>query len=159
MHWLLNLLLYQGAWLVAVLAKSAWPVLAILALHLWLSNQRRADSRLMLLYMFIGALVDGSLSLLGLFDFGPGVYLVPLWLVALWAALAMLPNHSLAWLKGRLWLNVLLGALAGPLAYWGGVRLGAAQFGWPLMPAIATLALVWAGLWPGLMALAKREAV
>ncbi|WP_115718710.1 DUF2878 domain-containing protein [Gallaecimonas mangrovi] len=157
MHWLLNLVFYQLAWLAAVVLQSPWPVLALLALHLYLTPLKKADGKLMLLFMAAGVVVDGSLGLLGLFEFAVGPLFIPLWLVALWAALAMLPNHSLAWLKGRLWLNAVFGAIGGPLAYWAGVRLGAAQFGWPLWLSLLTLAAVWALLWPFLMRQALRS--
>ncbi|EKE76719.1 DUF2878 domain-containing protein [Gallaecimonas xiamenensis] len=156
MHWLLNLALFQLAWLGAVLWQSPWPALGLLALHLLLSPRRQADARLMVAFLLVGLIVDGGLGAAGFLVFEASPYVIPTWLMALWAALAMLPNHSLAWLKYRPWLSALLGAIGGAFAYWGGVRLGAAQFGWPLVQSLATLALVWGGLWPLLMLQSRR---
>jgi hypothetical protein len=83
---------------------------------------------------------------------------IPLWLMGVWLTFAILPNHSLAWLKNRLRLSALLGALGGPLAYWAGVRLDAATFNWPLLPSLLLLAIVWAALMPGVMHLSSRLA-
>jgi hypothetical protein len=54
-------------------------------------------------------------------------------------------------MKKRPFLSGFFGALGGPLAYWAGVRLGAASFNWPLLQSIITLAVVWALLWPLVM--------
>ena len=56
-------------------------------------------------------------------------------------------------------LSALFGALGGPLAYWAGVRLGASTFHWPLLSSLALLAVVWAFLWTGVMAVAARQTV
>jgi hypothetical protein len=48
-------------------------------------------------------------------------------MLALWAMLATTLNMSLAWLKPKPILSILLGAISGPLAYLGGARLGAMQ--------------------------------
>lgn len=156
MSWWLNLLAYQLAWFLAVLGASPYWVLAILALHLLFSPRRQADARLMVGFLLIGLIVDGGLGAAGLLQFHQQHYVIPLWLMSLWVALAMLPNHSLAWLKYRPGLSALLGAIAGPLAYGAGVRLGAADFGWPLYQSLAMLALLWALLTPALMLLSRR---
>ncbi len=77
------------------------------------------------------------------FDGHSGV-LCPLWLSAIWAAFATTISLTTKLLADRFWLTALLGAIAGPLAYFAGVRLGAMQFGWSLSLSLATLALVWA---------------
>jgi hypothetical protein len=46
---------------------------------------------------------------------------------------------------------MFFGALGGPLAYWAGVRLGAASFTWSLLSSLGILAIVWALLWPEVM--------
>jgi hypothetical protein len=60
-------------------------------------------------------------------------------------------------MKKQILLSVLLGALGGPLAYWAGVRLGAATFHWPILSSLALLAVIWALLWTGVMAVAARQ--
>ena len=73
----------------------------------------------------------------------------------MWALFATILNVSLRWLKGRWAVAALAGAVAGPLAYYGGSRLGALQFGNEGVALIA-LSLGWAVFTPLLMALSER---
>jgi hypothetical protein len=65
-------------------------------------------------------------------------------MVALWMNLAATLRHSLSWLCGRPVLALVMGAVAGPLAYWGGARLGAVELGAPLGSSLAAIAVEWA---------------
>lgn len=158
MNWVVNLAIYNLAWLAGVLGgnRFAWIGLLLVAGHFLVSPYRRHDAILAALLLGIGLVVDGVLNTIGFFTFPASGFPIPLWLMTIWLALATLPNHSLRWMKGRHGINALFGAIGGPLAYWGGVRLGAAAFNWPLLPSLLTLALVWAVLWIVIMALATR---
>jgi hypothetical protein len=74
---------------------------------------------------------------------------------ALWALLGTTLNVSMGWLKRRALLAALMGAVAGPLSYVAGVRLGAAHFV-DADRALLLLAIGWALAMPALMALAER---
>jgi hypothetical protein len=153
MNWIINLIIYQITWFVCVLGGNdlAWIPLTFLGIHLYLSQHRKADVILIISLFFIGLLIDGTLKALGLFSFTSDSFPIPYWLMVVWLVLATLPNHSLAWMKKRPFLSAFFGALGGPLAYWAGVRLGAASFDWPLLQSMITLAIVWALLWPLVM--------
>jgi len=69
---------------------------------------------------------------------------------------ATLLRYALSWLAGRYALGALLGAVGGPLAYASGIRLGAAEFGRPLVPSLLTLAGVWLVVTPALLWLEAR---
>ena len=77
----------------------------------------------------------------------------PVWIAALWFGFGTLPNASLAWLQGRWCLQFILGAMAGPLTYWAGVKLGAAT-----IPAAQArcfgIGLAWALAMPAIFLLA-----
>jgi len=75
--------------------------------------------------------------------------------VALWMLFATTLNVSLAWLKRSALLAALFGAIGGPLAYYGGAKLGALSFLAPT-PALVALALGWGLLTPLLIKLALR---
>jgi len=160
MNWLLNLAIYQGAWFACVLGGDAlaWVAALLLAVHLYLTPCRRADLLLAGALLLVGLILDGTLKAIGFFSFNSTMAPIPLWLMGVWATFATLPNHSLAWLKKRLGLAALLGAVGGPLAYWAGVRMGAAAFNWPLLPSLLLLAVIWGGLMPGVMRLSRRLA-
>lgn len=157
MNWIINLIIYQITWFVCVLGGNdySWIPLTFLGIHLYLSHYRKADIILIISLFFIGLLIDGTLKALGLFSFTSDSFPIPYWLMVVWLVLATLPNHSLAWMKKRPFLSAFFGALGGPLAYWAGVRLGAASFNWPLLQSIFTLAVVWALLWPLVMLLSN----
>ena len=105
----------------------------------------------------VGLIIDGTLNLIGFFSFNRAGFPIPFWLMVIWIGLATLVHHSLAWLKGRTGLCALFGALGGPMAYWGGIRMGAAAFNWELLPSLLLLAVVWGFLWPTVMRLAAED--
>jgi hypothetical protein len=73
----------------------------------------------------------------------------------MWLMFATTINVSLRWLKHRLALAALLGAVAGPAAYFAGYRLGGVQI--PEMAlAMGALGCGWALLMPLLMAISAR---
>ena len=66
----------------------------------------------------------------GWLEYPSGILLsntAPHWIVAMWVLFASTLNVSLRWLRGRWALATLLGAVAGPLAYYGGAGLGACR--------------------------------
>jgi hypothetical protein len=71
---------------------------------------------------------------------------------ALWLGFASLPNGSLTWLQGRTGLQMLLGLVFGPLAYWTGAKMGAATM--PETNALLIIGLAWALAFPVIMMLA-----
>jgi len=73
----------------------------------------------------------------------------------MWALFATTINHSMAWLKNRYFLALLLGAVFGPLAFIAGESLGAVVFLDRTM-ALTLLAAGWAVLMPLLLLLAQQ---
>lgn len=158
MNMILNIAIYQTIWFLCVLGGNRGAAISFifLLLHLLLTPTFRNDLKMMIILLIMGLMIDTPLQLIGFFSFSGHSLPVPLWLATIWLALATLVNHSLAWLKNRSLLSALFGALGGPLAYWAGVRLGAATFNFPLLPSLAILAIVWALLWPTIMYISKR---
>lgn len=157
----LNFALFQAAWFACVLgAARGWPwlgplaLLAVVAVGLALSGDRRGEIQLLASAAALGFLFDTGMTAAGIFHplphFFPAPWSPP-WLIALWPNLAATLNVSLAWLRGRYLLAAVFGAVGGPLAYYGGAKLGAAitlpgpydllalSAGW----AAATPLLVW----------------
>ncbi len=163
---LLNAALYQAGWFCCVLG-GAWdyPVagalgaLLLVDIHLLLSISPKTEGAQMLLFCLIGVTVDSAQQALGLFTFkvDPGWPLwIPLWVFVIWAQFSTLFRYALHWLSGRYLLAGLFGVIGGPLAYGGGVRLGAASFGESPLLTIATWAVVWGLLTPALFRLSDR---
>ncbi|MEP7061024.1 MAG: DUF2878 domain-containing protein [Betaproteobacteria bacterium] len=163
---LANFIAFQVGWFACVVgAARGHPALGtsiaivVTAAHLAFARQWRAELALLLAAAAIGAAWDSLLAATGWVHFTNGVLVAgtaPYWIVALWVLFATTLNVSLGWLKHRLALAALLGAIGGPLAYLGGARLGALSFGNDIA-AIIALALGWAALTPLLLRIAARH--
>jgi hypothetical protein len=108
--------------------------------------------------MTLGLATDSLLLASGWLSYSGGSmagFAAPYWLVAMWALFATTLNMSMRWLKGRFGLAILMGAIGGPLSYYGGQKLGAMVFIAPVQALIA-LAIAWAIAMPLLMWLAER---
>ena len=97
----------------------------------------------------IGIGADAMLHITGVYQFA-GNALVPLWLCGLWLAFATTLTRSLAFLGKRPWLAAVAGAVALPLNYWAGQRLGAVTFGYSLPVTLVVISLTWGILLPAL---------
>lgn len=160
-----NILLFQAGWFAAVLGgANGKPVLgtlvvaAIVGLHLARSPRPGDEFLLLLAAAGLGALFDSALAASGWVVYASGQLApatAPYWIVAMWALFATTLNVSLRWLKGRTLLATALGAVGGPLAYYGGARLGGLHFADPLA-GLSAVAVGWALLMPLLMSLSTR---
>lgn len=159
-----NFVLFQAAWFTSVIGAAndrAWlGLVAIAAAATWhLARAERPARELALLAIaaLLGIVFETLLVQTGLTRYGsneiPG--LAPLWMMAMWVLFATTLNVTLRGLQQRTWLAVLLGAVGGPLAYFGGERLGALHFGSRGL-ALIVIALGWALLTPLLLRVAAR---
>ena len=73
----------------------------------------------------------------------------------MWALFSTTLNVSMAWLKNRLVLASVMGAVFGPLSYLAGQRLGAIEL-LDTRSAIVALAMIWALVMPVLTYAAAR---
>jgi hypothetical protein len=162
---LANFVLFQIGWFACVLGGAhdrPWLgtgiALSIVAWHVARSARPLDELIVVLLAAGIGTAADSALVTAGWVGYRSGTLVpgtAPHWIVAMWMLFATTLNSSLAWLRGSTLLAVALGAVGGPLAYWGGARLGAMQFLAPLAATVA-LAVGWAVLTPLLVRLARR---
>jgi hypothetical protein len=155
----------EAGWFACVLgAANGMPwigplaVLALVSIHLRLVKRPGAEVRLMLVAILMGLLADSLLVVSGLVSYPNGTWIqgfAPYWILAMWAMFATTLNLSMKWMRGRIPLATLLGAIFGPLAYLAGEELGAISLesrGF----AITALAVIWAVSMPLLVTLATR---
>lgn len=164
-HKLINFVLFQTGWFACVLSSAAgrpWlgalTALAILAWHIVRAQRPSQEVFLILIAMLVGTLWDSVLVWQSWLQYPAGNLLpnmAPYWIVVMWALFASTLNLSLRWLKQHLLLAIVLGAVAGPLAYYAGARLGAVDFVHPLN-AIVALSIGWAVLTPLLILISNR---
>jgi hypothetical protein len=158
-----NMLRFQLGWFASVLGAAqglAWlgPVViaVILFFHLRAARHAGQEALLLSLTLFIGLLFETPPALLGWVGYtGHTAILPPLWMIALWVCFATTLNVSLRGLREHTALLALFGLIGGPVAYWGGVNLGAMHW-LQAMPELIYLALGWAVLTPLLGRLALR---
>ena len=167
-HWvdtLIYIVFCHIGWFVCVISAArgvGWLgvllTLGALAYHLWRAQRPFEEAKLLVVAVLLGGIWESFLVWRGLLVYPNGIVipsLAPYWILALWAQFAVQFNVLFVWLKNRLWLASVLGAIAGPLSFRGGAALGAVHF--PNVPlALGTLALGWAVLFPALLALSRR---
>lgn len=161
----LNFIGCQVAWSACVLGGANDRALAgtlvaaaVIALHLAFAKRAAPEALLIAAASVIGLLWDSALIAIGLFTYPSGALapgLAPYWMVALWAVFATSLNLSMGFLKGRLWLAALVGAVGGPLSYAAGGRLGGLEMSEPML-ALGVQGLGWAVLLPLLTHLATQ---
>lgn len=171
MRWprlLINVVGNQAVWFVAVIAASyghAWPGVLAAALfvgfHVVTAAAPRAEVTLVLLALACGAVVDGIAATQGWLRYAAplswGDGWPPVWILALWASLAVTLNVAMRSLQRRLWLGVLVGGIGAPLAYLAAAKgWDAVRFADPAVWGIAWLAVAWAMALPGLLWAARQ---
>ena len=150
-----NFILFDAAWLAAVIGGAhGWPILGtfpafpVVATHLAFNRtQLKLETLLVIGVTALGVIVETAFVALGELHYAGSsgnAVLPPIWITTLWFAFGMLPHGSLGWLSGRIWLQLLLGAVFGPLSYLGGVRLGSATMGDPIVTSLAVIGCGWA---------------
>jgi len=155
----------QFGWFACVLSAAhdvPWigvaVTLVLVAVHLARVDRRVPELKLLASVIAIGAVWESVPVAAGLLVYPNGTVLpgaAPYWILALWALFAAQFNTTFGWLKSRMLLASVLGAVAGPLSFRGGAALGAVRFAQPLA-ATLTLAAGWAVLLPVLIFLSRR---
>jgi len=164
-NWI-NMLWMQALWFGAIIGAprgQLWlaPVLLMCFVFWEFRPARRVygDFQLMLVAVLIGLILDTTWIKLGWLEFtGESALseLAPLWILLLWAGLALTLNHSLAWLQSRLVLAAMLGGISSPLSYLAAERLGAVNITTVSFVWFVGLASSWAVVMPLLLWLANH---
>jgi hypothetical protein len=156
-----NAILFQIVWFICVLAGSVWALVATivyLLIHDRYFMHTRRELRLLVLFLGLGVLIDGTLFQIGLFSMtatstGDNL-LPPVWLLCLWISVGTLFAHSLSMLRSRYLLIALMGMIGPPLSYIAGAKLSGITLAEPIFLTLSVVALIWAlilplGMWFG----------
>ena len=165
-HPIVNLIAFQLNWFAACLGAAnglpyLGPAFATLWLPLHLMSTRprhRIEFKLLIIAALMGYTLDSLLVLGGWLGFPERAQLgapSTLWMVTLWMGFAATLRHVLGWLRHRYVLAAVLGAVFGPLAYWGGAQLGAVNLGESAY-ALLAVAVEWSIAMPVLLLVANR---
>ena len=161
---IINFILFQVAWFAAVLGAAKgmlWlgplVMVPVLGIHLTTAENRSGEIKLLVAAGLLGFLLDTVLVSCGVFLPVPSLFprpFSPPWMVCLWLNFAATLNVSLGWLRERYLLAVIFGAIGGPLAYYGGARMGATE-ALPTTQGLLVLIVVWGIMTPLLVWLAN----
>ena len=129
---------HQVAWWVCVLG-TGWirpgAMAAFVAIHLWFTRSAwQREVQIICWAVGLGFSADSCLVMVGAVDFEGVLRLgvVPLWMMSLWAGFGATLHHSQRALLKNRQVALIVGALGGPAAYWGGERLGCLTIDEPL---------------------------
>ena len=164
MNVLVNAVAFKLGWLSAVLgAANQLPLLVIagvtaaVAIHLWRSVAPLREASLLLLAAVVGLSWDSVMVAAGWLDYRSGTViagLAPYWIVALWVVFATTLNVTFRWLRDRLLLAAVMGAIFGPISYVAGASAGAVDLVHPVA-ALVSLSVAWSILMPGFILVAQ----
>lgn len=161
----INLLLYKIGWFGGVLLAARgqpWAgsllIAVLIGVHLWLVGDRRRELRIILACGVLGAAVDSAQMVGGVLTFDGGLlfpWLCPPWIILMWMQLGTTLRYCLRFLQGRPVWAAVMGAVAGPLSFYAGERMGAVVIHTDSVFAVTSLAVVWTLAMPAMMWLAR----
>jgi len=159
-----NFVVFQIAWFTCIgsvarnLSSLGLAVIAIAVGIHFLSVRRRIDAMsLAACSLLVGVIVESILVMTHATRFDRNalaIGIAPLWMIALWALFSTTLNVSMRWLRGKYVLAIVLGAVAGPLSYLAGSKMGALTL--PLDYSLIIIGACWAVAMPVLLASAKK---
>jgi hypothetical protein len=147
---LFSAVLFQLAWFSAVIGRESFILVttALLVVHFLVTPTVLKDVKGAGIIALIGILADSTLSALNIFDFAQQA-LIPVWLILLWLHLGAALPHGFAFMKKlKTWQVCLIGAVAGPVSYFAGFRLGAVELPYGVIISCGLLSLIWLLLLP-----------
>jgi hypothetical protein len=162
---LINFVAFQAGWFSCVLSAAAGvPLFGLLAvaivvsLHLKLASRPQPELKLIVIAVLLGLVFDSLIVSNGWIRYPTGIFaagIAPYWILGMWALFATTLNASMKWMKGKVVLASVMGAVFGPLSYVAGARLGGLEFV-EYTTALIALAVIWAIAMPILVVLAGR---
>ncbi|MEK9657260.1 MAG: DUF2878 domain-containing protein [bacterium] len=164
MNILISIIVFQVIWFfAAIMAGKGLPLYSVSAIGVslvghWLCSKNKKNSALFYLSAAgLGFIADTCLIQIGVMTMTSRVKDVsPLFMVGMWCHFVSTFDYSLAWVHKHKKIAVLLGGIAGPLAYWSGEKLGALQLNESLGYSLGWIAFMWIVTMPTLMYMHKR---
>jgi hypothetical protein len=163
---LINLAFFQGVWFATIIGAAEGTLMygfaglgLFIAAHTVISDTAHADLKLAVIAVLAGLVIETVIVRTGLLSYAhnlPAEGFAPAWILILWANLALTLNGCLGWLKNRYLLAGILGAIGGPLSYFGGIKLGAATITTGLPLVLAVIAIIFGTVTPLLLFIASR---
>ena len=164
---LINAMLFNAVWIACVAGSAKqllWPALLscgiLAAYQLHPKNRHPNDLKLVVISIILGIIVDSIWVKLGYMDFTdkrPFDTFSPAWIIVLWVGFALTVNHSLKWLVAHPLLPALTGAIAAPITYFAGIKIGAVVYTESVTIVSIGLAIAWGAALTILVEVGKRD--
>jgi hypothetical protein len=133
---LTNFILFQAGWFITLFSAAyGKPYLGVLFTVLWMifhlsmvATKVKNEISFLVIVTMLAYLLESSLVISGFISYPEQAIIgvpAPIWMMALWVNLAATINYSLSWMKGRYFICSVFAAIAGPLSYFAGERIGA----------------------------------
>ena len=145
-HRLAAFVIFDFVWLAAVLGRSDWLwVTALLILGMFAATPKLLWRQRQTLFFLVvlGCLAEFATVYFGVIRY-EGSALIPLWLILLWVGFSGMALVVFDYLHRRYLIAAILGAIFGPVTYFAGERLGAAELLVPFFTAIVVYSAFWA---------------
>ena len=151
---IVNAVLFQGTWFASVIGGARLGFLGLVCLSAYsiYAETFKIDIRFVIGLAFLGFVLDSVWVWLGILDYGDGPFAPP-WIVILWAAIGFTARHSLRFFSQRPILGGLFAAVAAPVSYFAGQRIGAAVL--VETGGLVFVSVVWGVLFMGLFRLVE----
>ena len=157
---LINLAIFQIGWMVCVIGGDVYALaytLFAVVIHQAFVVEHKSEWQFILIVTAVGCLWDSLMALSGVMIYPDSTLIgIPVWLICLWVLFAMTFMHALSWLRRYLWLAAVFAGVFGPVSYWLGGELSAADLGAPVTLSLAIMAAGWAILFPAGMFFTSR---
>ncbi|MCQ8880345.1 DUF2878 domain-containing protein [Pseudoalteromonas shioyasakiensis] len=154
---IINFALFQGVWFMALLLEhnSLIPALAVVAVMIFLSTQRRQDIWLILCGLPLALGYEWLASSFNLLAFKESPF--PLWLAVLWTALLLTINTSMKFLQKLPWyIGWGVCALFAPASYYAGMRFEVLNTQFAIWQFWLIYGLGWASMFMIIITINKR---
>ena len=119
-------------------------------LHFIYTTTRFEDFWTLILVTAIGVIIDSLNAHYGVIEFNSTSvpFLIPYWLIMLWAVFSLMIPHSLYWLSNNYFIAAIAGGIGGAFSYWLGHELGAIILSESLLTSTLIYFLEWSILFP-----------
>ncbi|WP_157983229.1 DUF2878 domain-containing protein [Aliidiomarina maris] len=142
---LVHFFFFDLVWFLAVWGREDWlwlTALSVVALYASAWRYLWARRYMLITLIGVGLLAEYLMVAMGAIRF-TGTDLLPAWLILLWLGFAAMALVVFTWLKGRYVLAFIAGVIFGPITYFAGVGLGAAErLTSPMLMAVG-YSLIW----------------
>jgi hypothetical protein len=164
---IINFVEFYIGWFACVIGAAQdnhWmgPVIVLLIIIVQLrffSNYPGKEILFLLIVGIFGFLLETAVIMIAVHEPARLVFTAqfcPLWMLGLWINFGLTFNHCLKFLRSHLLISAILGAVGGPLAYWGGYKFGALSLNANMFYSYGILAVVWGVTVPLLLVISTR---